>query len=47
MVEDQPLDVELCLQELKKAGLDIQVDVVDSKDRFVDRLNSQAYDLVL
>ena len=47
MVEDQPLDVELCVQELKKAGLDIQVDVVDSRNRFIDRLSSQPYDLVL
>ena len=46
-VEDNPLDVELSLLELKRAGLEVQGDIVQSLGEFSDRIQSEAYDLVV
>src|ERR1700747_3185528 len=47
ILEDNPLDVELCIEELKKAGFELQADVVDTEDAFAARLQSRVYDLIL
>lgn len=47
MVEDDPADAELCIRELRKAGYDAQVEVVQTAHDFADRLNSGAYHIVL
>jgi PAS domain S-box-containing protein len=47
MVEDHPLDVELCEQELKRAGFQVRVDRVDTEEQFAALLASNEYDIVL
>ena len=47
MAEDHPLDAELCIRELKKAGIEAQVDRVDSEEQFAVRLGSKEYDIVI
>ena len=32
ILEDNPRDVELCIQELKKAGFELQADAVDTEE---------------
>jgi two-component system, cell cycle sensor histidine kinase and response regulator CckA len=47
MLEDNPRDVELCIQELNKAGFELQADVVDTEEAFAAKLQSCIYDLIL
>jgi PAS domain S-box-containing protein len=47
LVEDNPDDAALCLRVLRKAQLDLSCDVADSRDDFVQKLNSTDYDVVL
>lgn len=47
MLEDNPRDVELCIQELKKAGFELQADAVDTEEAFAAKLQSCIYDLIL
>jgi two-component system, cell cycle sensor histidine kinase and response regulator CckA len=47
ILEDDRQDAELCIQELDKAGFQPQVDVVDTEQAFVARLQSQVYDIIL
>jgi signal transduction histidine kinase/DNA-binding response OmpR family regulator len=47
MVEDNPADAELCIRELKKAGCDARVEVVQTAQEFTDRLRSGHYHIVL
>jgi DNA-binding NtrC family response regulator len=47
MVEDRPIDVELCALELNKAGFEAQVDRVDSRQQFDEQLAANEYDVVL
>ena len=47
ILEDNPRDVELCTQELKKAGFDLHADAVDTEEGFAARLQSYDYDLIL
>src|SRR6266540_4249110 len=47
MVEDNPADAELCLRELKKAGYDARVEVVQTAQDFTDRLRAGHYHIVL
>jgi two-component system cell cycle sensor histidine kinase/response regulator CckA len=47
ILEDNPQDVELCIQELNKAGFELQADVVDTEEGFASKLQSCAYDLIL
>ena len=47
MVEDNPADAELCLRELKKAGYDARVEVVQTAQDFTDRLRAGQYHVVL
>ncbi len=46
-VEDRPADVELALEELRRAGLDVAMDAVATLADFRARLQGGAYDVVL
>jgi two-component system, cell cycle sensor histidine kinase and response regulator CckA len=46
-VEDSPLDAELSLRELKKAGYGVTADVVATLTEFTERLKTGSYDIVL
>ena len=46
-IEDNPADVELCLHELKKAGLEVRADVVETPQEFAERLREKTYDIIL
>jgi len=47
MVEDNPADAELCLRELKKAGYDAHVDVVQTAEEFANRLAAGGHHVIL
>src|SRR5271169_4276001 len=47
IVDDDLADVELCLQELKKAQFAISADVVKTRADFVERLQKERYDVIL
>jgi PAS domain S-box-containing protein len=47
ILEDNPRDVELCIQALNKAGFELQADAVDTEEGFVSKLQSCDYDLIL
>src|SRR5579863_8427574 len=47
IVDDDLADVELCLQELKKAQFAISADVVKTAADFSERLHKESYDVVL
>jgi two-component system cell cycle sensor histidine kinase/response regulator CckA len=47
ILEDNPRDVELCIQELNKAGFELQADAVDTEEGFAAKLQSCGYDLIL
>jgi diguanylate cyclase (GGDEF)-like protein/PAS domain S-box-containing protein len=46
-IEDCQADVERCLRELQNAGLAVQVDVVDTAEKFSQRLCANRYDMIL
>ncbi|MGH9784074.1 MAG: response regulator, partial [Terriglobia bacterium] len=46
-VEDSPTDAELSLRELKKAGFDVDADIVQTPEEFAECLRSKTYDIVL
>jgi signal transduction histidine kinase len=47
MVEDNAIDAQLCLQELKSVGFSASADVVETALAFEERLNERSYDVVL
>jgi diguanylate cyclase (GGDEF)-like protein/PAS domain S-box-containing protein len=47
IVDDDLADVELCLQELKRAQFAISADVVKTRADFIERLQKEHYDVVL
>jgi two-component system cell cycle sensor histidine kinase/response regulator CckA len=47
MIEDSQNDVALCLQELRKARIEYQVDVVTSPREFASSVRANAYDVIL
>ena len=47
IVDDALDDVELCLQELKRAQFAISADVVKTRADFIERLHKESYDVVL
>src|ERR1700694_5352419 len=47
IVDADLADVELCLQELKKAQFAISADVVKTPADFIERLHKESYDVVL
>ena len=46
-LEDDPADVELCLEELKRAGVAVSADLVQTPEDFQARLHAASYDLIL
>ena len=46
-VEDSQIDVESCMAELKRAGLAIAADVVESREEFIKQVRTKTYDLIL
>ncbi len=47
VVEDSPADAELSIRELKKAGFDVNADLVQTAEQFIERVRSDAYDIIL
>ena len=47
IIDDDLTDVELCLQELKRAQFAISADVVKTPADFIERLRKERYDVVL
>ena len=47
MIEDDLADVELALHELKRAGLEVEADVIQTPDEFDGCLDKASYDAVL
>ncbi|MBI4466894.1 MAG: PAS domain S-box protein [Acidobacteria bacterium] len=47
VVEDNPADAELVLRELKKAGFACSADKVETREEFLNRLDTASYDLIL
>jgi len=47
IVDNNLADVELCLQELKRAQFSIWADVVQTPAEFADKLHNQPYDVVM
>lgn len=46
IVEDQPADAELLLRALREAGFEVQSDVVQNEEQFLDKIHSNTYDVV-
>ncbi len=46
-MEDNPVDAELCIRRLKRTDLNAAVDVARYSKEFMERVQSQAYDIVL
>ncbi len=47
MVEDSPVDAELCWHALASHGYDVRLDVVATPEAFTQELSRQTYDVVL
>ena len=47
MIEDDSTDVELALRELKRAGLEVEAEVVQTPEEFDSCLDKSSYDAVL
>lgn len=47
MIENDPVDAELCLHTLKKAGMDVRAEIAQTREEFQRKLADAAYDLIL
>ena len=47
LVEDNPADAELCLEILRRSNFELEFDVVETPNAFVNRLRSKRYDIIL
>jgi len=47
LLEDNPVDADLCVRKLKSAGLPVHVDVARSAGEFMERVPRHSYDLIL
>jgi PAS domain S-box-containing protein len=47
LLEDNPVDADLCVRKLKSAGLPVHVDVARSAGEFMERVPQRNYDLIL
>ncbi len=47
IAEDNPADLELTVLELRKSGLDVEIDTVVTRPAFAEKLRSQTVDMVL
>ena len=46
-VEHEPGEVELCIRELKKSGLEFQAETVATREQFVQKLLVQSFDIII
>src|SRR5262249_30485850 len=46
-VEHETDDAELCLHELKKSGLQFQVETVSTREAYVQKLQEKSFDVVI
>jgi len=46
-IEDSQIDVASCMAELKRAGLPVAADVVESREEFVEQVRANTYQLIL
>lgn len=47
LLEDNPADADLCVQELRSAGLQVEVDVARVSQQIRERVGSRMYDVIL
>ena len=47
IAEDNPADLELTVRELRKSGLDVEIDTVITRPAFAEKIRSQTVDMVL
>ena len=47
IAEDNPADLELTIGELKKSGLDLEIDSVSTREAFAEKLRERSVDMVL
>ena len=47
LVEDNEADAELCVRTLKMEGFEVIPDLIQTREEFVERLNSNTYDIIL
>lgn len=47
LIENDPVDAELCLHTLKKAGMDIRAEIAQTQEEFKSKLAVAPYDLIL
>jgi two-component system, cell cycle sensor histidine kinase and response regulator CckA len=47
IAEDNPADLELTIRELRKSGLDVEIDTVSTRTAFAEKLRSHTVDMVL
>src|SRR5208282_5558075 len=47
IADDDPDDIDLCLYDLRKSGLDFQAEIVCTRAEFVHKLRTQTIDVVL
>src|ERR1044071_2031072 len=46
-IEDNPADYRLCVLEFKKAGMEIESDLVSTKKQFKERLAATSYEAIV
>ncbi len=47
ILEDNPLDAQLEIETLSRAGYDCQWDLVEKRDEYIEKLKSKVYDLII
>jgi two-component system cell cycle sensor histidine kinase/response regulator CckA len=47
IAEDDPADLELTIGELKKSGIDVEIDTASTREAFAEKLRMQSVDMVL
>ena len=47
IAEDSQEDLELTIRELNKAGLDVKIDTVSTREAFADKIRTHTVDMVL
>ncbi|HLI34512.1 MAG TPA: ATP-binding protein [Terriglobia bacterium] len=47
LLENDPADAELCLHELRRAGLNLHSEIVQTREEFCAKIESENYDVIL
>lgn len=47
MVENDPADAELCLRELKRAGMEVEVETAGTREEYAQKLPEGSFDIIL